>query len=514
MGETVEQLRDEVASLEKLLIAERSTTERLQKQIEELFESIRLARHKRFGAASEKAPGQGELFDEAENECESVPEIDGLEPTTTKPESAKKKTPARKPLPATIPRIRNVKTQLVTAENLAIDASGSPDTFTLNYTPGLENLGQVKFIGEALPQLPMTGIVYYADGAFTGKARTNLPFSADTPIDVTYRFQDGAGTADVDILELRFTPDGLQPQSLVKALRGKIADVSGLVSAQIKLAFAADQPLQSSGTAQLKSMTFGTLPGPLSDVNTQLSFSSFFPLQSQGRQTLTVSKFDPGFPLEDGVIEFELIPDGVKVYNARWPMGSGAISLEPFDWLYSAAENRVVMRVEKVSLGEFLNDVGGGALEATGDIEGALPIVLAGVDVKVDNGYLTVKNGGIIKYKSDQIDSAADYAQNDNDAVQALREHRYRDAVFQALQEFQYRSLTVKMDGPLDGAIEVGMEFDGSNKDVLNNQPFRFNINVEGELLNIIRSFNTNDQIKSELARRRLTREGLPSELE
>jgi len=108
MGETVEQLRDEVASLEKLLIAERSITERLQKQIEELFESIRLARHKRFGAASEKAPGQGELFDEAENECESVPEIDGLEPTTTKPESAKKKTPARKPLPATIPRIRNV----------------------------------------------------------------------------------------------------------------------------------------------------------------------------------------------------------------------------------------------------------------------------------------------------------------------------------------------------------------------------------------------------------------------
>jgi len=147
-------------------------------------------------------------------------------------------------------------------------------------------------------------------------------------------------------------------------------------------------------------------------------------------------------------------------------------------------------------------------------VTGTLPIVLAGVDVKVDNGYLTVKNGGIIKYKSDQIDSAANYAQNDNDAVQALREHRYRDAAFQALQEFQYRSLTVKMDGPLDGAIEVGMEFDGSNKDVLNNQPFRFNINIEGELLNIIRSFNTNDQIKSELARRQLNREKLPPELE
>ena len=70
------------------------------------------------------------------------------------------------------------------------------------------------------------------------------------------------------------------------------------------------------------------------------------------------------------------------------------------------------------------------------------------------------------------------------------------------------------MDGALDGPIQVGMEFDGSNKQVLNNQPFRFAINIEGELLNILRSFNSNEQIKSELARRQLERESLPTELE
>ena len=146
---------------------------------------------------------------------------------------------------------------------------------------------------------------------------------------MSYRFKDGAGTAQVDIPELVFTPNGLQPQSLVKTLRGKIAEVDGTVSAKINLAFAAGQPLQSSGSAQLKSLSFGTLPGPLSGVSTELQFSSFFPLQSQGRQTLTVASFDPGFPLETGVIEFEMIPDGVKVYSARWPLGGGAISLQP-----------------------------------------------------------------------------------------------------------------------------------------------------------------------------------------
>ena len=408
----------------------------------------------------------------------------------------------------------SAQTQLVKASDIEIKASGSPADFILNYSPGPAQLGQVKFTGDALPPLPMTGMVHYKDEAFTGSAQTNLPFGEDTPIDVSYRFKDGAGTAEVDIPELIFTPSGLQPQNLVKALSGKIADVDGAVSAHIKLAFAAGQPLQSSGSAQLKSLNFGTLPGPLGGVSTQLNFSSFFPLQSQGRQTLNVASFDPGFPLENGVIEFELIPDGVKVYSARWPLGAGTVSLDPFDWLYSAPQNRVVMRVENVSIGEFINEVGDGALQATGNIEGMLPVILSGPNVEVDNGFLEVKEGGIIRYKSDQIDSSSNYAQNDNDAVQALREQRYRDAVFQALQEFEYRELTVKMDGPLDGAIEVGLEFDGKNKDVLNSQPFRFAITIEGELLNILRSFDTDGLIDAELARRQLEQESLPPELE
>ena len=395
--------------------------------------------------------------------------------------------------------IANATTQLVTATNLAIIAKGTPNNFNIDYSPGAQNTGRVKFAGDALPSLPMAGRVNYADDAFTGRARTNLPFGEKTPIDVSYHFASGAGTADVNIPELRFSPNGLQPQNFVKALKGKIAEVDGTVSAQIKLAFAAGQPLQSSGTAQLKSMNFGTLPGPLTNVNTELSFSSFFPLQSQGRQTLTVAQFDPGFPLEKGTLEFELIPDGVKVYSARWPIGTGAIALEPFDWLYSAVENKVVMRVDKVSLGEFLNGIGNGSLQATGEIEGRLPVILSGIDVKVEGGHLAVKDGGTIRYQTDQTNAAG--AGNE-----------YAKMAFDALQDFNYRSLTAEIDGPLDGAIEIGMAFDGSNKDVLNNQPFRFGINIEGELINIIRSFNTNAQIKTELARRQLSREILSAE--
>jgi len=403
--------------------------------------------------------------------------------------------------------IADVQTQLVTASAIRVEAAGEPDKYTLRYSPGEAGKGRVKFAGDAIPRLPMTGQVNFEDGAFKGTAVTTLPLTDDTPINISYVFRNGQGTADVVIPELRFTPKGLQPQYLVSALKGKIAEVQGLVQANIKLAFAAGQPLQSSGTAKIIDMNFGTLPGPLTGVNTEMSFSNMFPLQSEGRQTLTVDRFDPGFPLENGVIEFEMIPDGVRVYSARWPLGDGFFSLDPFDWLYSNAVNRVVMRIENVSIGEFLKDVGDGDLRATGDIEGTLPIVLSGVDVRVENGELWVKDGGVIQYKSKQLDSISQLDGTNEKAVAAMRAGNYRDAAFEALKNFEYKELRVKIDGALDGPIDVFLKADGKNDDVLGGQPFLFNINLQGELLNILRSFNTNAQIKAELARKGLLKD-------
>ena len=105
---TVNNLPDDVEALKKLLLAERKTVDRLQKQINELFETIRLARHQRFGASSEKAPGQGELFDEAEAAVDEQEQAEPEEPAPSSESKPKKKPVARKPLPAQLPRTRHI----------------------------------------------------------------------------------------------------------------------------------------------------------------------------------------------------------------------------------------------------------------------------------------------------------------------------------------------------------------------------------------------------------------------
>jgi hypothetical protein len=381
--------------------------------------------------------------------------------------------------------VTQIQSPLIRAKDMNLSLAGTPDNYVIDHTGG-----QVKLSGNDLPPLPIEGRVLARGGGFEGQAMARLPQADNTPVAIDYRIKDSRGTATVTIEALTFTPGGLQPQSLVPALRGKIARVEGQATAKIDIAFAADQPLQSFGTAKLTNMNFGTAPGPLTGVNAEIDLDSVLPLKTSGRQIMTVKRFDPGLPLEDGIIEYELIPEGVKVYSARWPLGNGFFSLDPFTWLYAAEENRMTLRLEKVELGAFINNLGNGALQATGDLEGAFPIVISGVDVRVEDGLIRVPDGGVIKYAAAEADATAEV-------------NRYAGAAMEALRNFRYQELFAKINGPLDGEVEVGLKFEGKNEKVLGGQPFAFDVTVGGELFNILRNFNSSAHIKSSLGQDR-----------
>jgi len=391
----------------------------------------------------------------------------------------------------------NIQTQLVNVDNMRLRLHGTPDNYDIEH-----NGGRVKLEGNRLPLLPVEGRLNVADGTFIGNADARLPQADNTPIAMSYNIRDGAGYADVNIEALQFTPNGLQPQSLISALRGKIAQVDGLVSAKIRLEFARGLPLRSSGTAKIVNMSLGTAPGPLTGMNMELTMDSVLPLISRGKQRITMAEFDPGIPLEDGVIDFELVDGGVKIYDAKWPVGDGFFSLDPFVWKYDTEENRLVMRLSNVQLGKFIENMGNGSVNATGQLQGEFPIVISGVNVRVDKGHVFVKNGGIIRYNPDNNNAAPPVTYTQEEAIKILRtkdQSRYSSLARDALREFKYDELSVKVDGALDGEVELGTVFSGSNPKVLNGQPFEFDINVVGELFNIIRSFDSNAQIKSQL---------------
>ena len=401
----------------------------------------------------------------------------------------------------------NVMTQLVKVDNMALRLHGQPTNFDIEHSGG-----KVKLAGNTLPPIPIEGSLNSAGGALIGQAKARLPQADNTPITMTYNIRDGAGYADVDIEALHFTPDGLQPQNLIKALRGKVAQVDGMASAKVRLEFARDKPMKSSGTAKIINMNLGTAPGPLTGMNMELSMDSVLPLVSRGRQRITVASFDPGIPLKDGVIDFELIDDGVKIYDAKWPLGDGFFSLDPFVWSYGTDENRLTMRLSDVELGQFLESMGNDSIQATGKLQGTFPIVISGVNLRVEKGEIGVKDGGVIRFRPAEADGSPPESFTQDEALNILRtkdQARYGSLARDVLREFNYQELSVKVDGALDGEVELGTVFTGSNSKVLNGQPFEFDINVIGELFNIIRSFDSNEHILSQLEKQGISTEGL-----
>ncbi len=100
-------LPDDPAQLKKLLIKERTASEKrednLKQQIHSLLEALRLEKHRLYGNSSEKSPDQTELFDEVDAL------VDGEQaPAASLSSTGTSQRPVRKPLPAELPRIRQV----------------------------------------------------------------------------------------------------------------------------------------------------------------------------------------------------------------------------------------------------------------------------------------------------------------------------------------------------------------------------------------------------------------------
>ena len=66
MTVTIDKLPDDPVALKALLVDQQKKIQGLQSQIDSLHELLRLERYRKYATRSEKAPGQQELFDEAD----------------------------------------------------------------------------------------------------------------------------------------------------------------------------------------------------------------------------------------------------------------------------------------------------------------------------------------------------------------------------------------------------------------------------------------------------------------
>lgn len=325
---------------------------------------------------------------------------------------------------------------------------------------------------------------------------------ADVRID--HALGAGQGSADLSIPALAFR-EGFQPDLLTPLTFGVVADVRGTVTGTARIDWNA-QGVRSTGTFGTEAMDLAAAFGPVTGIATRLRFVDLLGMRTAPGQVATVRTINPGIPVENGTVRYAVEgPTLVRVEGARWPFAGGSLTLEPtlLDFAQER-ERRMTFRVDGAAADQFLQQFDFDNLNATGTFDGVLPMVFDQSGGRIVDGNLAVRaGGGTLAY------------------VGALGQEQlglWGNLAFQALKSLRYRSLALRLNGPLTGEMVTDVRFAGISQGQgakgnfivrrLQRLPFVFNIRITAPFRGLL------DSAQSFYDPKRLIQRNLPALLE
>lgn len=282
------------------------------------------------------------------------------------------------------------------------------------------------------------------------------------------------GSADLATGPLLFS-DRLQPYQITEALRGVVENVAGRVEGTGNVRWTADS-LESGGRVAVHDVSLATAAlGPVTGIKGTVLIDDLFALTTPPGQVLTVASMNPGVLVEDGRFTFRMLgPTSAHVEDARWPFAGGTLTLRPVTISAGELRREFTLDVSGIDAGLFLQRFELEDVNATGTFDGTLPLVFDGSAGRVVGGTLTARTGGgLIQY-------VGDVGADSMGAAGRL--------AFDALKRMRYRSLSLSLDGDLDGELVTAVRFAGTNEAPVRpaggvpfraaGLPFKFNVTV------------------------------------
>ncbi len=308
-----------------------------------------------------------------------------------------------------------------------------------------------------------------ADGALHAEARG----TADLPA--------RSGAAELRIAPLVFAAQGLQPATLLPALepalaRLGVAKVAGSVEARGTLAVDNGVPSLRLDVA-LRGLGFETTVAKVAGVSGAIEFRAPN-LRTPKQQLVAIDRVEAGLTLRGGLLDFQLQPGGVielASTSFRWVGGELRAANLTLD--ANAASTPARLEAHGLDLAELLALAAFESVEGTGLIDGELPLVKVGDEIRVTGGSLRARpGGGTLRY-------------NASESALALAKSRPNDLgiAVAAFSNFRYDTLEARVDGDLRGELRIALHVRGSSPDFQAGQPIELNLNLESRLVDLVR---------------------------
>ncbi|WP_076792583.1 YdbH domain-containing protein [Chlorobium sp. KB01] len=185
-----------------------------------------------------------------------------------------------------------------------------------------------------------------------------------------------------------------------------------------------------------------------------------------------------------------LHPDIVSLTDFSSGLLDGSLSIARVDYDMAKKSAETTLHVNNIPLQKLLDLQGTKKIFATGTIKGDIPIALKNELFEIRNGDMNAEQNGQIIYATTPEERAA--------ANQGLR------TTYEALSNFLYVHLNSSLSMTPDGKSVIAVQLKGSNPDYQNGRPVELNLNVEQNLLELMRSLSISSNVEEIISEKAL----------
>jgi hypothetical protein len=260
--------------------------------------------------------------------------------------------------------------------------------------------------------------------------------------------EEGQGAAAIRADTLVFG-EHLQPYDITERARGLVENVRGPIAVDAGISWNREQ-IASSGRVQLDGVSLATATIPIvENVRGEVFFDDLFALTTPPGQQISIGELNPGVAVQDGEVRFQLLDENrVSIEQAEFQFASGVLAMSPTTIALGADETRFELTLRDVEAGDLLSTLNVPDVTATGQLEGQFPLLLTRRSAFINGGVLRSQgDGGVLAYTGEAGANATGVSR----------------IAFDALRSFRYDSLSITLDGDLNGDVVSSIEFSGRN---------------------------------------------------
>ncbi|HWR00783.1 MAG TPA: YdbH domain-containing protein [Chlorobaculum sp.] len=186
-----------------------------------------------------------------------------------------------------------------------------------------------------------------------------------------------------------------------------------------------------------------------------------------------------------GMLENRTRPSSISLSGFSAGLLSGSIDIGHIEYDLKSGHAETVLILNGIPLQKLLDLQGVDKIHATGTLRGRIPVIMDGASFRIPDGGMDTEQSGRIIYTSTPQERAL--------ANPGMK------ITYEALENFFYSELVSSITMSPDGTSHIALQIRGHNPDFQNGRLVNLNLNIEQNLLDLMRSLSIASGIEQKI---------------